>query len=141
MHFASDTDICLASDRIDRAIKGEWNVAQKVTVLLVDDIDGGPADETVSFSLDGVSYEIDLSAKNAGKLRDSLATHIGLARRLGGRSSSGRAGGRSQGSRRSRGGDNRTASIREWARANGHQVNERGRIAATVVEAYEKANP
>ena len=96
-------------------------MAQKVTVLLVDDIDGGSADETVSFSLDGVSYEIDLSTKNAKAFRDSLAQYVGTARR-------------------GRGGDNRTAEIREWARKNGHKVNERGRIPAGVVEAYDKAH-
>ena len=110
-------------------------MAQKVTVLLVDDIDGGSADETVSFSLDGVSYEIDLSNKNAKAFRDSFAQYVGQARRVGGRASSGRGG---RGRRRS--GDNRTAEIREWARQNGHKVNERGRIPASVVEAYEKAH-
>ena len=109
-------------------------MAQKVTVLLVDDIDGGTADETVSFSLDGVSYEIDLSAKNAGKFRDAMAQYVGQARRVGGR-----AGGRGGRGRR-RGGDNRTAEIRDWARKHGHKVNERGRIPASVVEAYEKAH-
>jgi hypothetical protein len=112
-------------------------MAQKVTVLLVDDIDGGSADETVSFSLDGVSYEIDLSTKNAKAFRDSLAQYVGTARRVGGRSSGGRA---TRSARRGRGGDNRTAEIREWARKNGHKVNERGRIPATVVEAYDKAH-
>jgi hypothetical protein len=112
-------------------------MAQKVTVLLVDDIDGGAADETVSFSLDGVSYEIDLSTKNAKTFRDALAHYVGQARRVGGRSSGARAG---RGTRRGRGGDNRTAEIREWARSNGHKVNERGRIPATVVEAYDKAH-
>jgi hypothetical protein len=109
-------------------------MAQKVTVLLVDDIDGGQADETVSFSLDGVSYEIDLSAANAATFRDSLAKYVGTARRVGGRSARAGAG------RRRGGGDTRTAQIREWARTHGHKVNERGRIPATIVEAYEKAN-
>jgi hypothetical protein len=113
-------------------------MAQKVTVLLVDDIDGGTADETVSFSLDGVSYEIDLSAKNAGKMRDAFAQYVGQARRAGGRSSGGR--GSSRGRARRGGGDNRTAEIREWARSNGHKVNERGRIPATIIEAYDKAH-
>lgn len=111
-------------------------MAQKVTVQLVDDIDGGPADETVSFSLDGVSYEIDLSEKNAASFRDALAQYVGPARRAGGRAA-GRSSGRT--SRRAPG-DNKTAQIREWARANGHQVNERGRIAATVADAYAKAH-
>jgi hypothetical protein len=113
-------------------------MAQKVTVLLVDDIDGGTADETVSFSLDGVSYEIDLSDKNAAKLRDTFAQYVGQARRVGGRGSGGRSSGR--GRARRGGGDNRTAEIREWARSNGHKVNERGRIPATVIEAYDKAH-
>ena len=112
-------------------------MAQKVTVLLVDDIDGGSADETVSFSLDGVSYEIDLSTKNAKAFRDALAQYVGQARRVGGRSSGGRS---TRSARRGRGGDNRTAEIREWARKNGHKVNERGRIPATVIEAYDKAH-
>lgn len=109
-------------------------MAQKVTVQLVDDIDNGPADETVSFSLDGVSYEIDLSTSNAGAFRDALAQYVGPARRIGSR-----GGARASGRRRA-GGDNRTAEIREWARSNGHKVNERGRIPATIVEAYDKAH-
>jgi hypothetical protein len=110
-------------------------MAQKVQVILVDDIDGGSAEETVSFSLDGVSYEIDLSSANAAKMRDTLAPYVGTARRVGGRSTSGRGRGRRAG-----GGDNRTAEIREWARTNGYTVNERGRIAADVVAAYDKAH-
>jgi len=109
-------------------------MAQKVQVILVDDIDGGAADETVSFSLDGVSYEIDLSTKNAGAFRDAFAQYVGTARKVGSRSGS------RSGRRRSTGGDNRTAQIREWARANGQKVNDRGRISATVVEAYDKAH-
>ena len=108
-------------------------MAQKVQVILVDDLDGGPAEETVSFSLEGVSYEIDLSSANAAKLRNDFASYVGNARRVGGRSSAGR--GRRRGT-----GDNRTAQIREWARANGHPVNERGRVAAGIVAAYDKAH-
>ena len=118
-------------------------MAQKVTVQLVDDINGGAADETVSFSLDGTAYEIDLSTKNATSFRDSLAQYTGTARRVGSRSTGGRGSGRSgrSGDRRRRGsGDNRTAEIRQWARSNGQKVNERGRIPASVVEAYEKAH-
>jgi hypothetical protein len=110
-------------------------MAQKVQVILVDDLDGGAAEETVSFALDGVSYEIDLSARNAAALRDAFAQYTGTARRVGGRAS-----GRPRRASSGGGRDNRTAQIREWARANGHKVNERGRIAADVVAAYEKAN-
>ncbi len=108
-------------------------MAQKVQVLLVDDIDEGKADETVQFSLDGVSYEIDLSSKNAAKLRDALAGYVGVARRVGSR------GGRRRG--RARSSDNGSArEVREWARANGYQVSDRGRVPAEVTEAYRAAN-
>jgi hypothetical protein len=112
-----------------------FEMAQKVQVILVDDLDGGAAEETVSFSLDGVSYEIDLSADNAAKLREVFAPYVGTARRVGGRAAAGR--GRA---RKAAGGDGRTAEIREWARDNGYQVSERGRIAADVVDAYDKAH-
>ena len=117
-------------------------MAQKVQVVLVDDLDGGEAEETVSFALDGVSYEIDLSGDNAAKLRDAFAAYVGSARRVGGRASSGRGTTRRQSAPRasSASSGNRTAEIREWARSNGHKVNERGRIPASVVEAYEQAH-
>lgn len=106
-------------------------MAQKVQVILIDDIDGGNADETVSFSLDGVAYEIDLSTENAAKLREALSTWVGHARRVGGR----RAAGRRAGSRGTGGGE--SAAIREWARANGYTVNDRGRIPANIKAAYD----
>jgi hypothetical protein len=106
---------------------------KKVTITLVDDIDGtSSADETVSFSLDGVSYEIDLSSDNAGKLRDALAIYVANAERIGGRKSTGRA---ASGNSRKQVGD-----VREWARANGHTVNDRGRIPADIQAAYDKAH-
>ena len=108
-------------------------MAQKITVVLEDDIDGGPASETVHFSLDGVAYEIDLNDANAARLRDTMAPYVGPARRTGGRSTSGRARGRG------RGRHNRTAEIRAWARDNGHKVNERGRVPGDIVAAYEKS--
>ena len=106
-------------------------MAQKVQVILVDDIDGGSAVETVAFSLDGSSYEIDLSAKNAAKLRDAFASYVGAARKVGGRSR-GRASAK-------RGGNNRTAEIRAWAKSNKVKVSERGRISAEVVAKFEAA--
>ena len=113
-------------------------MAQKVQVVLVDDIDGGPAEETVSFALDGTTYEIDLNTANAEKLRETLAPYVGTARRTGsGRGGGGRGRG---GAGRGRGrGNNQTAEIRAWARENGHKVNERGRIPADIVAAFEKA--
>jgi hypothetical protein len=107
-------------------------MAQKVQVLLVDDITGAEAAETVSFSLDGVSYEIDLTAAHAKKLRDDLATWTGHARRSGGRKSTRRLAGNGQ-----RRGD--LSAVREWARSNGHDVSSRGRISAVIQAAYDKA--
>lgn len=111
-------------------------MAQRVNVVLVDDLDGSDAIETVVFGVDGVSYEIDLSEKNAKKLRDALAPYVADARRTGGRRSTGRGGGRSSSS--SAAGD--TSEIRAWARANNYEVSDRGRISAAVQEAYKKAS-
>lgn len=109
-------------------------MAQRVEVVLIDDVDGGHADETVSFALDGVSYEIDLSDKNAKKLRDALASWTGKARRSG----SGRGRRRSSGAAPQKRTD--LGSVREWARANGYQVSDRGRISAEIQAAYDKAH-
>jgi hypothetical protein len=113
-------------------------VAQKVQVVLVDDLDGGPADETVTFSLDGVSYEIDLTHDNAAALRDALAPYVGHGRRVGGprRSTSSRSSGRSS----SGSGGTDPAVIREWARSQGLEVNERGRISAELRAKYDAAH-
>ncbi len=111
-------------------------MAQKVQVILVDDIDGGAAVETVAFSLDGTSYEIDLSSKNAAKLRDTFGSYVGAARKVGGRSARRASGGR----RSSKAAATDTAAIRAWARANKVPVNERGRISAEVVAKYEAAH-
>lgn len=113
-------------------------MAQKTIVSLIDDLDGTEADETVRFGLDGAQYEIDLSEKNATTLREALAPFVASARRVGGRASASRKSGR--GSARRSGGTDRTADIREWARANGYQVSDRGRIASNIVQAYDAAH-
>jgi hypothetical protein len=111
-------------------------MAKKVQVSLVDDIDGTNAVETVGFALDGTSYEIDLSKANARKLRDGLSNYVAHARRAGRvRASDGRRG---RGSARSD--REQTQAIREWARRNGHKVSDRGRVPATVLEAYNAAH-
>ena len=115
-------------------------MAQKVQVLLVCDLhdDETEGTETVAFGLDGSSYEIDLCEEHAGALRDDLASYVGAARR------SGRSGGAAP--RKSSGGSkpakssSNVSEIRDWARKNGFEVNERGRIASTVLEAYEAAH-
>lgn len=114
----------------------EHFMAQRVQVILEDDIDGGDAGETVTFGIDGVTYEIDLNESNADTLREVLAPYVGAGRRVGGRRSTGRSGG-SGGSGRSR---EDLAAVREWARSNGYQVSDRGRISAEVQEAYDKAH-
>ncbi len=111
-------------------------MAQRVNVILVDDLDGSDAVETVSFALDGVDYEIDLNEQHAGDLRNALALYVGHARRTGGRR------------RRSGSGSSRPAAtdgpsaadIRSWARENGWDVPERGRVSAEVREAYAAAH-
>lgn len=110
-------------------------MVQKVQVMLVDDIDGSTADETVTFALDGISYEIDLSSSHASALRESFAEWIGHARRAGGRKTAARRPGA-----KSAAGSSDAGQIREWAREHGYEVSERGRISAEVREAYEKAN-
>ena len=107
-------------------------MAQKVQVLLVDDLDGGEATETVSFGLDGSSYEIDLSAVNADKIRKELALYIDKSRKV---SAPARR-------RRPRTGPGRqhSAAIREWAKQRGYHVNERGRIPASIVTEYEASH-
>lgn len=110
-------------------------MAQKVQVLLVDDLDGGTADETVTFALDGKTYEIDLTTANAEKLRGALEDFVKAGRRTGGRASTGRAKGRAAATP----GSPDTAEIRAWAKAQGLSVNDRGRVPAEIREAYENA--
>jgi hypothetical protein len=115
-------------------------MAQKVLVSLVDDIDGTEAEETVEFGLDGVAYQIDLSAENAEELRDALAQYVEHARRAGGRKrSSSRPVGKAT-ARPATVDREQNQAIRAWARKNGYAVSDRGRIPSEVVEAYHKKN-
>jgi hypothetical protein len=119
-------------------------MARKVQVILSDDLDDSiSADETVTFALDGTTYEIDLSEKNATEMREALGRYVSAARKVsrGGRSSGASGAGRS----RATGGGGRmdreqAGAIRDWARKNGHAVSDRGRIPASVVEAFEAAH-
>lgn len=108
-------------------------MAQKVQIILEDDLDGSEASETVTFALDGTTYEIDLNDANAAKLRDALAVYVGHARKVttsrrGSRRSSTANGGPSP------------KEVREWARSNGYTVPDRGRIPADVRSAYDAAH-
>ena len=111
-------------------------MAQRVQILLEDDIDGTEAAETVQFGLDGVAYEIDLSDGHASELREGLSTWVGHARKVG----------NNRAVRRSAGGTGRATvdreqlnKIREWGRANGHTVSDRGRVSQALQDAYHQA--
>lgn len=113
-------------------------MAKQVITLLTDDLDGGAADRTVEFGIDGVTYTIDLSEKNVGKLRKALDPYIDAGSRVG-RSSSegrGRGGRRRNGTTPARSSRDQNRAIREWAIKNGYNVSERGRIPASVIVAY-----
>lgn len=111
-------------------------MAQRVQVILVDDVTGGEASETIEFALDGVSYEIDLNDENAAKLREDLATWIGQARRSGGRRQTRRRAGGATNSGRSED----LAKMREWGRENGFKVSSRGRVSQELQDAYAAAH-
>jgi hypothetical protein len=107
-------------------------MARQTTVRFVDDLDGGEAEGTVTFALDGKAYEIDLSAANREGLEKALEPFIAAARRGGGVATRTR---RSSGSRPT-GGNATNAAIRKWAAEHGMAVSERGRISKTVLDAY-----
>lgn len=113
-------------------------MARRIVHQIVDDLDGtileAGAGETVSFSLDGVAYEIDLTEAHAGALRDVLAPYIDA-----GRSISSPRSATPTGNKRRRTGQTDYAPVREWAKANGYSVSERGRVPAAILEAYEAA--
>ena len=117
-------------------------MAQQTTVRFIDDLDGSDAVGTVTFALDNRSYEIDLSDENTDKLHEALAPFIEHGRKAGGRSGGrGRTRGQAPMTETpARSNREETHAIREWARQNGHQVSDRGRIPKSVMEAYKAAN-
>lgn len=110
-------------------------MAKQVITVLTDDIDGGDADRTIEFGLDGVNYTIDLSEKNAGKLRRSLEPYLTAASRVGRTATNGRIVSRA-GAAPARANRDQNQAIREWASKNGYEVSERGRIPGSIVEAF-----
>lgn len=113
-------------------------MASKTLIELIDDLDGSPAAETVTFAVDGVSYEIDLNEGNAAQLREAITTWADRGRRTGGR----RVRGTSTTSppRPAPAGKRDLAAIRAWAKDNGHKVSDRGRVPQAVLDAYDDAN-
>jgi hypothetical protein len=112
-------------------------VAQKIQTLFIDDIDGGAAEGTVRFALDGTDYEIDLNQKHSEELRSALGKYVSHARKVGG---SARRAGRLAG-RASRGANSalNTTEIRNWAREQGYDIKDRGRVPADLVAKYQAA--
>lgn len=106
-------------------------MAQKIQTLFIDDIDGGAAEGTVRFGLDGTEYEIDLSAAHSDELHKALERYIGHARKVGG--------GAARRAPRGRRSALDTAKVREWAKEQGIDIKERGRVPATIVEKYQAA--
>ena len=115
-------------------------MVQKVITKFIDDLDGSDASGTVEFGLDGRHYEIDLSDGNAARLRDVLAPYVEAARRSGGGRRPRRvAAAPAPAEKPARASREETAAIRRWARENGHEISERGRIPKSVIEAYKAA--
>jgi Lsr2 len=109
-------------------------VAQKIQALFIDDLDGSAAEGTVRFGLDGAEYEIDLNAGHARELRDALARYADAGRRIGGSARK-----PARGSRRGPVGVPNTIEVREWARAQGIEVKDRGRVPADLVVKFKAA--
>ena len=109
-------------------------MAQKIQTLFIDDLDDSAADGTVRFGLDGAEYEIDLNAEHAKELREALARYVGAARRVGSAAKRPARGGR----RGSASGLN-TPEVREWAKSQGIEVKDRGRVPADLVVKFKAA--
>lgn len=110
-------------------------MAQKVQVILIDDLDGGEATETVRFGLDQFTYDIDLSDAHAKELREALAPYVATARKAGNAK-----GGARRASTPTRSNSTRLAKIREWAKDNGYSIGDRGRVSKEIVDAYDAAH-
>jgi len=109
-------------------------MAQKIQTLFIDDLDGSQADGTFRFGLDGTDYEIDLNAEHAQQLRDVLARYVGAARRI-----SGGARRPSRTGRRPQANGLNTTEVREWAKAQGIDVKDRGRVPAELIIKFKAA--
>ncbi len=109
-------------------------MAQKIQTLFIDDLDGSTAEGTVRFGLDGTEYEIDLNTRHAQELRDALARYVSAARRVGGTARQS-----ARGARRGSASGLNTTEVREWARAQGIEVKDRGRVPAELVVKFKAA--
>ena len=115
-------------------------MAKQTTVTLIDDLDGSEAEETVAFALDGVEYTIDLSRSNADRLRERLAGFVAGGRRAGGRTRRGTRQPRTRIAVPAGGDREQNQAIREWARGQGRQISDRGRLPAALVDEFQQAH-
>jgi Lsr2 len=114
--------------------RNRTSVAQKIQTLFIDDLDGSAAEGTVRFGLDGTEYEIDLNTEHAQALRDALALYVGAARRT-----SGAARRPARTGRRAAANGLNTTEVREWAKAQGIEVKDRGRVPAELIVKFKAA--
>jgi hypothetical protein len=116
------------------------NMAQKVITEFIDDLDGSPAERTFTFAVDGTNYEIDLSAENIAEFNSAIGGFIESARKIkGSKHSDGRRARSTEaaGGRQSR---EQTQAVRKWARQHGHHISNRGRIPASIQQAFDQAH-
>lgn len=115
-------------------------MAQKVITEFIDDIDGSSAERTFTFAVDGTNYEIDLSTENIADFKSAIGGFIESARKVkASRSSDGRRTG-SAGAKGGRQSREQTGAVREWARQHGHNISNRGRIPASIQQAFDQAH-
>ena len=115
-------------------------MAKQTITVLTDDLDGSDADRTIEFGLDGVNYTIDLSEKNAGQLRKILDPYLSNAARVGRATATARLASRKTPAQPVGSNRDQNQAIRAWANQNGHQVSDRGRIPADIMEAFNAAH-
>jgi hypothetical protein len=116
------------------------HMAQKVIRQFIDDIDGSEAERTFTFAVDGTHYEIDLSSQNIKEFHEAIAGFVESARKV-------KASGPGRGARKASAGTSgsgqsreQTQAVREWARQQGHRINDRGRIPASIQQAFDQAH-
>jgi hypothetical protein len=112
-------------------------MAKRTVHLLVDDLDGGDADETITFALDGIQYQIDLSKKNAAKMREGLIRYANAGTRVGRASTATTPASTPRGRRSATADRDQNRAIREWAKAKGLDVSDRGRIKQEIIDRYQ----
>ena len=115
-------------------------MASKTLIEFIDDLDGSPATQTVTFAVDGVTYEIDLSDANAAQLRGDISRWTDHGRRVGGRRARTTKTTTTSGTATTSSRKRDLGAVREWAKANGHKVSDRGRVPQSILDAYDAAH-